>query len=378
MDPDTWRDRVRTLDTWSDADELAHLIEDVDVARQPITLLVAMGTRWRLLGGEPAEFLLRVHQAYPNDFWLNFELGFLYGAKKDNAMAMSFNRAAVALRPDAPAPRFNLGHNLFLLERYDDAIYQFRRVIESDPNHTWAHFNLAELLLGVGQLNEAYAEYERTAELDPSARNTRIRQREILVLQGRGKEALESWAKAFYADDATYEECDGYPVLCLILERDDEYRRACARMVERFGDTTDPQRCEVMGRACVMGPASAEVIKQGQALIDRGLATDNAPDGDWLRPYILFAKALAEYRSERFERALEICEGEAASVLGPAPELVAAMAHHQFGNEQAARKALAEANTEFDGSGDSVRDRENWLYHVLRREALALIDANQQ
>jgi serine/threonine-protein kinase len=65
-------------------------------------------------------------------------------------------------------------------------------------------------------------------------------------------------------------------------------------------------------------------------------------------------------------------------VLGPAPELVAALAHHRLGNEQAARKALAESTKEFDGTGDPVRERQDWLYHVLRREAMALIDASQQ
>jgi serine/threonine-protein kinase len=372
MDPDPWRDRVRTVEHWGNKEELERLAQEVNVGEQPVTLLVALGTRWRLLGGDAKAFLQRVYQVYPNDFWLNFELGF---AAQDQAIGMSYNRAALALRPEAPAAHYNLGMNLIALERYDEGIHHFRRTLESDPHHTWAHFNLAELLLATGKLDEASSEFQRAAELDPHSRGPGIRLREILLRQGHGEEAKSSWEKAFYSDASTYSECDGYPVLCLILGHEYEYRRACARMLERFGSTADPRACEVMGRTCFLATTSAEVLQQGVALIDRALAADKSTYEDWLYPYFLFAKALAEYRSGRYERAIAICEGEAASVLGPAPELVTALAQHRLGNEHAARQALSEANKEFDGKGDAVRERENWLYHILRQEALGQMDS---
>ena len=372
MDPDPWRDRVRSVEQWGNKEALKRLAQEVNVGEQPVTLLVAMGTRWRLVGGDPTAFLQRVYQVYPNDFWLNFELGYLFEVH-DDATAMSYNRAAVALRPDAPAAHFNLGMNLLRMERYDDAIHHLKHTLESDPNHTWAHFNLAELLLVKGQLDEASSEFRRAAQLDPDSRAPGIRLREILLRQGHSEEAKVSWEKVFYSDASTYSECDGYAVLCLMLGREDEYRRACARMLERFGSTTDPRECEVMGRTCFLAPASTELLQQGIALIDRALAADKSTYEDWLYPYFLFAKGLAEYRSGRYESAIAICKGEAASVLGPAPEFVTALSQHRLGNEQAARQALAEANKEFDGKGDPIRDREAWLYHILRREALEQI-----
>jgi hypothetical protein len=94
-----------------------------------------------------------------------------------------------------------------------------------------------------------------------------------------------------------------------------------------------------------------------------------------LYPCFRFAKGLAEYRSGRYESAIAICEGDAANILGPAPEFVTALAQHGLGNNDAAREALARANEEFDGEGDPVRQRESWLYFILRREALAQIDS---
>jgi serine/threonine-protein kinase len=370
MDSDPWRNEVRSLESWGSREALERLARAAEVDRQPVTLLVALGTRWRLLGGDPKEFLQRVCRSYPNDFWLNFELGF---NGEDQALAMSYNRAALALRPDAPAAHFNLGMNYIGLEKYDEAIYHFRRTLKSDPTHTWAHFNLAELLLTTGQLEEAAIEFQRAADLDPVSRGPQIRLREILLRQGKAEEGMSNWAKAFYSDSSTYDECDGYPVLCLILGRMEEYHRACDRMLDRFGSTTDPRECEVIARTCLLAPPTAERLSQCHAIIDRALAADESTYEDWLYPYFLFVKALAEYRNSYYERAIAICDGEAASVLGPAPEFLTALAQYKLENEHAAREAFGEANKEFDGKGDPVREREAWLYHILRREAVELM-----
>lgn len=370
MDPDPWRDEVRSLASWSSRDALERLATAAKVDQQPVTLLVALGTRWRLLGGDPKEFLQRVCQASPNDFWLNFELGFNV---EDQSLAMSYNRAALALRPDAPAVHFNLGMGYVGLEKYDEAIHHFRQTLRSDPNHAWAHFNLAELLLAIGQLDEAETEFQRAAELNPASRDPQIRLREILFRQGKVEKGLANWKKAFYSDSSTYGECEGYPVLCLILGRIEEYHSACDRLLERFGSTNDPRECEVIARTCLLAPPTAERLSQCHTIIDRALTADKSTYEDWLYPYFLFVKALAEYRSGNYERAIALCDGEAASVLGPAPELVIALAQHKSGNEQAALTAFSEASKEFGGESDPVREREAWLYHILRREAVELI-----
>ena len=370
-DPDPWRDRVRSQEQWENVDELKRLAEEVNVSEQPVSLMVALGERWRHLGGrnDPTQFLQRVYQVYPDDFWLNFELG-IHSQIADDSAAIGYYRAALALRPDAPWAHYYLGSNLLEIGKPDDALHHLRRTVRLDPDHGWAHSKLGELLLERGLLDESLTHFQRAAELVPNFPRSSIQLREILLRQGDVDAAAAIWAKALDSEASTYSECDGYAELCLLLGREDEYRRACGKLLTRFGSITDPRECELLGRACLLAPPSAELLQEAVALIDRALAADKSTYPEWLYSYFRFAKGLAEYRSGNYESAIAICEGEAAGILGPAPELVTAMAQHRLGNEDAAQRALAKADEEFDWGGDPVRKRDGWLYYILHREAL--------
>ena len=181
---------------------------------------------------------------------------------------------------------------------------------------------------------------------------------------------MESWAKALDSEAPTSGECKGYAELCLILGRDEDYHRVCEKLLARFGALNDPRECEWIGRACLLAPPTPEHLQKSIVLIDRALATDKSTYPQWLYPYFLFARGLAEYRSGRYEQALAICEGEAAGILGPAPKFIAALAHDRLGHEEAARQALARANEGYDWQGDPVRKRDGWMYFILRKEAM--------
>jgi serine/threonine-protein kinase len=68
--------------------------------------------------------------------------------------------------------------------------------------------------------------------------------------------------------------------------------------------------------------------------------------------------------------------GQAAKVLGPCPGLVTAMAKFRLGDRQQARTALAAEINAFDWSMARVRAHDQWLWHILHREAEALIFPN--
>ena len=65
-------------------------------------------------------------------------------------------------------------------------------------------------------------------------------------------------------------------------------------------------------------------------------------------------------------------EGPAATVLGPAPRLVKAMAQYRQGRQADARKTLAAAVLCFDWQRKPDH-RDIWIFHILRREAEMLI-----
>src|SRR5262249_19580886 len=125
-------------------------------------------------------------------------------------------------------------------------------------------------------------------------------------------------------------------------------------------------------------PASSDdELRRATGMIDRAITSALVtPDMNWTVPYFRVAKALAEYRAGNDEAAVSILTGEAAKVLQPAPQLIAAMARLRLGQTTEAREALAQAIASFDLSPKRTYaddDREVWIYHLLRREAEILI-----
>jgi eukaryotic-like serine/threonine-protein kinase len=87
------------------------------------------------------------------------------------AMVGEFNRAiteanhAVELDPLSLIINADLGQDLMLARRYDEAIEQLRKTLAMDPRFYYARWTLGETLQLKGQLREAMAEYEKAAEL---------------------------------------------------------------------------------------------------------------------------------------------------------------------------------------------------------------------
>ena len=68
--------------------------------------------------------------------------------------------------------------------------------------------------------------------------------------------------------------------------------------------------------------------------------------------------------------------GDASKWVGPCPKLVLAMALHQKGQADEARKTLASAVLSHDWTANQVRDIEGCIAHLLRREAENMILPN--
>ena len=68
--------------------------------------------------------LRRAQKAFPADFWINHDLGIALGdcEPPQHEEAIRFLTVAVALRPDSPGVRYNLGNALAGAGRMDEAI----------------------------------------------------------------------------------------------------------------------------------------------------------------------------------------------------------------------------------------------------------------
>jgi serine/threonine-protein kinase len=404
-DPEGWRDRMRDPASWKDFKTLAELADKAPVNDRSVPLFLALGERLSAAGGNPTPFLKRVQKAHPADFWANMVLGHAF-YQSEPLEAAGYYRAALVSRPDVPLPYVALGDAYRKLKRMDEARDYFRQALELNPNYArgytnlgnyhhdlkqteeaiacyrkalkidanyaWAHFDLANTLNDAGRGDEALEHYRKFYAIDQTIPFVANMVRSDLVRLGRGEEARLDWKKALEHDPPDHDAWFGYAELCLFLENEPEYRLARQDLLRRFGAATEPGVAERTARAVLLRPTSAEELRIACELADRAVAA-KAKTPAWIYPYFLFAQGLAEYRQGHFERAITIMKGKAAGVMGPCPRLVIAMARHGLGEKDQARRALADVVIARDWSMAEVRSHDQWLWHVLRREAEVLI-----
>jgi serine/threonine-protein kinase len=172
-DPNPLRDRLRQPELWNDAPALTKLVEDLpadhdQMAQLSPQLLTAVCRHLLRAGGGDALPLLSAAQThYPQDFWLNYELAYALQAAEERDEALSYCRAALALRPKAGAVHNNLGVILLGKRRLDQAIDHFEQAIGLDPKLAAAHVNLGNALRAKGQLDEAIGHFEQATRIDP-------------------------------------------------------------------------------------------------------------------------------------------------------------------------------------------------------------------
>jgi eukaryotic-like serine/threonine-protein kinase len=238
------------------------------------------------------------------------------------------------------------------------------------------HVGLRMCLASKGKPAEAYEELQQAVDLDPKLRVAQYELRSTLLMLGRLEEVHVVGQRYLASDPPEHLDWYGYAELCLYLGRKDEYRRARQDLLARFGERTDPQIAERTARACLLLPTSGDELRRIVVLAQHALAADRARYYSSY-PHFLFVAGLAEFRQGRLDQAISLMRGEASGVLGPAPRLVLAMALHQRGQVAEAKKMLEEAVLAYDWKLSKVRDQDDWIYHILRREAETMIGAGR-
>jgi eukaryotic-like serine/threonine-protein kinase len=408
-DPTGWRDRARDPAVLADRAALVEVIKTAPVADQSVPLLLALAKRLTFDSPERLPFLTRIQQAHPDDFWANFTLASVLSSRNQPAEAVRYYQAAVAIRPRIAPAYFQFGLALSTAGRTEEAVEQYRRAVDIDPTHGLSQHGLAGTLFQSGRQDEAieqlrvairlnpnarslhshlayflettgrYAEAlhhrRQAAALDPKAWDAQTGVRALLVRLGRGEEVRADWQRSLEADPPEHAAWYGYAELCLFLGREDEYRRARQALLAKFGATTDPVVAERTALAGLLRPATEDELHRVLALADRAAAVDPARN-QWVSPRVLFIRGLGEYRQEQPDRAIALMRGDASRVLGPAPRLVLALALHRSGQVAEARQTLAAAVLAHDWRASQMNLPDDWIFHVLRREAEGLILPN--
>jgi Flp pilus assembly protein TadD len=130
------------------------------------------------------DFLAR----HPGAGWELLSLeGILEDEKGDFAGGEQAHRAALAADPQRSALHNNLGYNLLLQGKAEEASAEFRRAIELDPRSQLAHNNLAAALIASKAPAEALSEWQRTSGAAAAHNNLAA----VMMEQGRYAEARE-------------------------------------------------------------------------------------------------------------------------------------------------------------------------------------------
>ena len=172
LDPTAWRQRrdyvlqiVRRLNTtasldaiydavnWDEPGRLDPLANELQLDQLSPQLIIMLG--YTLSEEAQVALLRRGQAAYPDDLWMNLVLAQAVGRQgtdEARAEAVSFSRAALALRPDALPIWVNLSADLSRLARYDEALRCLEHARQLDPESPLVHVNREPPVLGAVRL----------------------------------------------------------------------------------------------------------------------------------------------------------------------------------------------------------------------------------
>jgi serine/threonine protein kinase/tetratricopeptide (TPR) repeat protein len=384
VDPDPdWRDRVRDPAIRNDRQALERLaaeVVDSPGLEQPPHLLQVLAVLLRETGADPEPLLRASQLRHPEDFWLNLALGnYLLRRKPDETAG--FYRAALVKRPHSGMVWNNLGLALMNIGRLDEAAATLRTAIEFAPNTSPAYCNLGIVLeaqgkhteaaahlqksilldpkgalahghLGMvldseGRLDEAMAEFRRMINLDPGDVQFYTNIARVLIARGRTTEAIEITERVAGLRPDFHDAWNHGAILRARYGLG--YLQHCRRMLERFGQTTEPEIAERTAKACLLLPLPGPERDAACRLAESAVATARS---EIMRLYAELARGMAKYRQGRFVDAADSADHCLAKLpiswnLELPARMVRAMSRYRLGNVRGARDDLERASESF-------------------------------
>ena len=99
------------------------------------------------------------------------------------------------IQPESVEAQNNLGSALEQRGAFDDAVVCFRRAIQLDPHRTKLHYNLATVFLKQGQFDQAIPYLEKELQINPASAEAHNDLGIALSQKGQIEEAIGQWQK---------------------------------------------------------------------------------------------------------------------------------------------------------------------------------------
>jgi tetratricopeptide (TPR) repeat protein len=187
------------------------------------------------------QVLLGAHGRFPNDFWVNHDLGMLRlgGRPPRPAQAEGYLVAAAAMRRMNPAVQVNLGLALAGSGEVDAAIRCFNKAIDLDRTDPQAHRHLGLAVQAKGDVDGAIRCFHQALTLDPRLAQAHGALGSALEQKKDIDGAIRCWRKAVDVDPG-YTQAHYRLGLALAARGDTVGAIGCFRKALAL-DPTDPQ-----------------------------------------------------------------------------------------------------------------------------------------
>ena len=332
-DDNAWRTASRAALLAGDLKKIQDLAWETEALTQSPSNHVWMSESLNDAGlfEEAVACLQRAQQRYPEDFWINFNLGcrLLWGLRPAKpAEAVSYFRIAVALRPGSALTHSCLGAAFNDLNELAAGIAECRRAIELDPLLAAGHSNLGNALEKQGKLDEAIVEQRKAIALDASMSGPHTNLGVALFKQDKLDEGIAEHRKALERDS---NNAHAHANLGAALVNKNRWDEAIAEFHRAIN--LEPKRAfphNNLGSVLLRQGKFVEAIPELQQAINL--------DPKWAIPHINLGAAF-----QRQGKLVEaIAEYRLAAVLDPK----AAEAHYNLGYALHGQGNLNEATTE--------------------------------
>jgi WD40 repeat protein/serine/threonine protein kinase/tetratricopeptide (TPR) repeat protein len=291
---------------------------------------------------------------------------------------------AQAPQPDGAEVRLGRARAFLFLNQPDKARAEATRAVELQPKERAVWQTRGEISLRLKKWDEALADYGKAVELEPGDRGLRNLRANLAACCGKWTLAADDFAKLTRMTPAdsprSWLPWYRHALTLLAAGKREEYRKACAAMLEHFKDTQDLQTAFFTAWSCALGPEAVPDLAPALELARRAVA-QNDQDARCQQ-----AVGAVLYRAGRLKESLKYFHAALAAANAQAMTSPAylyyflAMAHHRLGDGKEAGKwldrAVAQAEREVRAGAGTI-DLQRWVrkptLQLLRAEAEALM-----
>lgn len=233
----------------------------------------------------------------PNNWWAHVNLGDAIYERNQLDDAMIEYRKGIEQNPDSAVAHSDLGDVLLRKVQVDDAIAEYRAALKIDPGYASAHSNLGYALIQKGDFDQAIAECREALKLDPHNAAAYNNLGDALYEKNQPEEAMTQFREALKLSpgNASYLANIGD-----ILAKEGRTDEAVAQYAEAL--KSDPANVPVQDR---LGRAISKLAMSGTdpgKLLTLARQANQVSGGN--SPYLLRILGAAEAASGQYADAL--------------------------------------------------------------------------